>query len=62
MSEPTEETIETVKVKFVRNVKYKGAEFKAGSTASLETVIADRLISQGLVEITTDEEKGKKSK
>ncbi|MBK8468093.1 MAG: hypothetical protein IPL32_19950 [Chloracidobacterium sp.] len=62
MSEPTEETIETVKVKFVRNVKYKGAEFKAGSTATVETVIADRLIEQGNVELATDEEKGKKTK
>lgn len=57
-----EETVASIKVKFVRDVKYKGIEFKAGATASVESDIAARLLSLEVAEIATSEEKGKKGK
>lgn len=42
-----EEKAETVKVTFIRGVDYKGIEFKAGATADVAAITAERLIAGG---------------
>jgi hypothetical protein len=45
---------ETTKIKFIRGVHYKGAEFKAGSTAEVEPAIAERIVAEGNAEVVTE--------
>ncbi len=58
MSEETT-AVETVKVKFLRNVPYLGDGYKPGDTANLETEQAAWFVAEGHAEYVTDEEKPK---
>lgn len=61
MAEAKNETEETVRVTFIRNVDYKGLAFKAGATADVAPVTAERLIAAGHAEpAKTTEKKAEK--
>lgn len=45
---------ETTKIKFIRGVNYKGAEFKAGSVAEVEPSVAERIIADGNAEAVAE--------
>lgn len=64
MSEPTAEAVkvETTKVKFLRDVDYKGVGFAKGAAVDLETRIADRQIAEGNAVAVTEEKADKKTK
>jgi hypothetical protein len=51
----------TTKIKFIRGVNYKGAEFKAGATAEVEPHVAERIIADGNAEIAARNRRKKKS-
>jgi hypothetical protein len=51
---------ETVKVTFIRNVDYKNVQFKAGATADVAPVTAERLIAAGHAEPAKAEKKAEK--
>lgn len=58
MSEATEE-VTTVKVKFIREVNYKGVGFAKGIEADLEPHIAERQIAEGNAVAVEPKAKGK---
>ena len=57
MSEENTETTECVKVKFLREVDFKGVGFAKGATAELEAFVAERMIAGGHAAVVTKEAK-----